>query len=189
MCPEAFPPTCFPPQSTGGSVPPTGARRIDALLDAQGQPAWIVATEGSDVRLYSSNFAGTTGLVSWSGPIAVLAADVGIAMRIQSGELQAQLFDVQAHKVGNEVHFALSDPSAHGLEIARFGTTPVLRVAWIGGDNQARIATYDATVAASQTLGAPSVVCGSQNATFVAPMSTTTAVVQIGGALYLRHTN
>ena len=189
MCAESFPPTCFPPQGTGASVPSSGARRVDSLIGLQGQPGWIVSTEGADVKLYSFNFAGSIGLVSWSGPIAAIASDVGLAMRIVAGELQAQLFDVQGNKLGSEAHFALGDPAAHALEIARFGTSAALRVAWIGGDNQARVASYDATVAASQHLGAPSVVCGSQGATFVAPMSTTTAAVLLNGALYLRHVN
>jgi hypothetical protein len=162
-------------------------RRVDALIDAQGQPIWIVSIEGGDTRVYSANFAGETSVVSWGGAIAALASDVGIAMRIQSGELQAQIFDATGRKNGNEFHTTLGDATVHGLEIARFGTSPILRVAWIGGDHRARVANFDATIAAAPVLGAPSVVCGSDGASFVAPMSTTTAVVLKGDALYLRH--
>ncbi len=184
-CPEAFPPGCFPPQ--GGAVAAGGARRLDALLDAQGQAAWIVSTEGADVRLYNTSFGGSIGVVAWSGPIAVLASDVGIAVRIDTGHLQAQLFDATGAKRGGQFDKDLGDASAHALEIARFGTSPILRAAWLGGDGQARIATLDATVAVAPTLGAASIVCGSQGASFVAPLSTTTAAVLVGDALYLRH--
>jgi hypothetical protein len=185
-CPETFPPTCFPPTSVP-TLTAGGLRRVDALIDAQGHPIWIVSNEGGDTRIYSANFAGETSVVPWGGAIAALASDVGIAMRIQSGELQAQIFDATGRKNGNEFHSTLGDATVHGLEIARFGTLPILRIAWIGGDTRARVANFDATVAAAPVLGTPSVVCGSNGASFVAPMSTTTAAVLKGDALYLRH--
>ena len=187
VCPESFPPTCFPPH--GGAVSGGGARRMDALLDAQGQPVWIVATEGVETRLYSPNFAASIGVASWAGPIAAVAADVAIVMRIASGQLDAQLFDATGAARGPEAHTPLNDAAAHGLEIARLGLSPVLRIAWIGGDGKARVASYDASVATAQRLGAASIVCGSAGATFVAPTSTTTAAVLIGDALYLHHTD
>jgi len=187
VCPETFPPTCFPPH--GGAVSGGGARRMDALFNAQGQPVWIVATEGADTRLYSSTFAGSIGAVSWAGPIVAVAPDVGIVMRIVSGQLDAQLFDATGSARGPEAHTPLNDAAAHGLEITRLGTSPVLRIAWIGGDGKARVASYDASVATAQRLGPASIVCGSSGASFVAPTSTTTAAVMIGDALYLHHTD
>lgn len=184
-CAETFPLTCFPPQ--GGAVAGGGERRVDSLTDAQGQPIWMVSTAGADVRLYSADFASSTAVVGWSGPIAALAADVGAALRINAGHLQAQIFDVTGAARGAQFDADLGDAAAHGLEIARFGTTPVLRAAWIGGDGRARIATFDATVAASPQLATPALVCGSQGASFVAPLSSTTAAVLLGDALYLRH--
>ena len=185
VCPESFPPSCFPPR--GGAVPPVGARRLDALVDAQGQPVWIVANQAADTRLYNQSFGGSIVAVPWSGTIAAVAADIGIVMRIHNGQLEGQLFDATGTRRGNEAHFDLGDPAAHGLEIARFGTAPLLRAAWIGGDGKARIANYDASVAAAQRLGTPSIVCGSQGASFVAPTSATTAAVVTGEALYVRH--
>jgi len=185
-CPETFPSTCFPPTSVP-TLTAGGVRRVDALIDAQGHPVWIVSTEGADTRIYDTNFANPTSVVSWGGPIAMLASDVGIVMRINSGNLEAQLFDATGAKRGGEFHTVLGDSTVHGLEIARFGTSPILRVAWIGGDTRARVANFDATVAATPVLGTPSVVCGSDGASFVAPMSTTTAAVLKGDALYLRH--
>jgi len=126
-------------------------------------------------------------VVSWAGPIAALAPDIGVTMRIQSGQLEAQLFDSTAAKRGNEAHFDLADAAAHGLEIARLGTAPSVRAAWIGGDGQARTATMDFSAATSPQLSAPAIVCGSQGATFAAPTSTTTATVLVGDSLYLRH--
>lgn len=184
-CAETFPPGCFPPR--GGAVAAGGARRLDALADPQGLPLWIVGTEGGDTRLYDASFGASIGAVAWSGPLAALAADIGIVMRILTGQLQAQLFDATGSRRGNEAHFDLGDPLAHGLEIARLGTAPVLRVAWIGGDGKARMANYDASVASAQRLSTPAVVCGSQGASFVAPTSATTAAVLVGDALYLRH--
>ncbi|MFN2548851.1 MAG: hypothetical protein ABR567_15600 [Myxococcales bacterium] len=183
-CPESFPPTCFPPQ--GGAVPAGGARRMDSLLDAQGQPVWIVPTEGADTRLYSSDFAGSIAAVSWAGPVAAVGADVGIVMRIQAGELDAQLFDSTGAPRGPEAHTPLNDAAARGLEIARLALTPVLRIAWIGGDGKAHAAQYDASVATAQRLGSISTVCGSAGASFVAPTSTTTAAVVVGDSLFLR---
>lgn len=184
-CPETFPPGCFPPR--GNAVGAGGERRVDALTDAQGQPLWIVATAGGDVRLYNAGFGGSIGVASFSGPIAALATDVGVVMRIQAGQLQAQLFDAAGSPRGPLAQTDLADPAAHGLEIARLGTAPILRLAWIGGDGKARVASYDASVATAQRLLTPAVVCGSQGATFVAPTSSTTAAVLIGDALYLRH--
>ena len=185
VCPESFPPSCFPPH--GGTVPAIGARRLDALVDAQGRQIWIVATEGADTALYDSSFGPPIVAVSWSGPIAAVAADVGIVMRLHNGQLDGQLFDSTGAHRGNEAHVDLGDPAAHGLEIARLGSAPVVRAAWIGGDGKARVATWDASVASAQRLAAPSIVCGSQGAGFVAPTSSTTAAVLIGDALYLRH--
>src|SRR5207248_8764823 len=66
VCPETFPPTCFPPHS--GAVAGGGARRMDALLDAQGQPVWIVATEGVEPRRYRPNLASSIGVASCAAP-------------------------------------------------------------------------------------------------------------------------
>lgn len=184
-CPETFPPGCFPPH--GGSVTAGGARTLDALVGAQGQPIWIVSTEGAGTQLYDVNFAAPTPAVLWSGSIAAVAADVGLVMRLHEGLLQGQLFDSTGAHRGNEAHFDLGDPAAHGLQIARLGTAPLVRAAWIGGDGKARIASYDVSVATAQQLSTPSIVCGSQGAVFVAPTSTTTAAVLIGDSLYLRH--
>lgn len=185
VCPESFPVSCFPPH--GGTVVGSGERRVDSLIDAQGAAFWIVSTDGADVRLYDTTFAGRISVVPWSGPIAALAADVGIAMRIDSGTLAAQIFDVTGGLSGPEFHASLGDPAAHALEIARFAMTPVLRLSWIGGDGQARVANFDATSATAPRLSTPAIVCGSKGASFVAPLSSTTAAVLIGGALYLRH--
>ncbi|HEX9576333.1 MAG TPA: hypothetical protein VF993_01170 [Myxococcales bacterium] len=186
-CDETFPPSCFPPRGAG-AVTPGADRRIDALVDPNGGgPLWIVSTGGGDTRLYDSVFGASAGVVSWAGPIAALAPDIGVTMRIVSGQLEAQLFDSTAARRGNEAHFDLSDSAAHGLEIARLGTAPSVRAAWIGGDGQARTATMDFSVATSPQLSAPAVVCGSQGATFAAPTSTTTATVLVGDSLYLRH--
>ena len=184
-CPETFPLNCFPPR--GGAVTGGGPRRVDSMIDATGAPVWIVSTEGNDVKIYNSTFAARGAAVSWAGPIAVLASDVAIVMRIHSGNLEGQLFDATGAHRGNEAHFDLGDPAAHGLEIARLGTAPVVRAAWIGGDGKARIASYDASVATAQRLTTPAIVCGSQGASFVAPTSATTAAVLIGDSLYLRH--
>ncbi len=184
-CPETFPPGCFPPR--GGAVAAGGARSVDAIYDPQGQPLWIVATEGADTRLYDASFGALIVAVTWSGPVAAVATDVGIVMRIHNGQLEAQLFDSTGSRRGNEAHFDLGDATAHGLQIARLGPTPNLRLTWIGGDGKARAASYDASVASAQRLSTPAVVCGSQGATFVAPTSSTTAAVLIGDALYLRH--
>ena len=184
-CPETFPPRCFPPR--GGAVAAGGARRIDALADPQGLPLWIVGTEGVDTRVYDANFGSPISAVAWSGPLAALAPDIGIVMRIQQGQLEAQLFDSTGARRGTEANFDLGDPLAHGLEIARLGAAPVLRATWLGGDGQARVANYDASVATAPRLSTPAVVCGSQGASFVAPTSSTTAAVLIGDALYLRH--
>ena len=184
-CPESFPLSCFPPQ--GGSLSGGGpARRMDALLDARGEPVWIVSTDLNDTRLYNADFTASTMAVAWAGPIAALASDVGIVMRINAGELDAQLFDSTGAPRGPEAHTALNDPGAHGLEISRLGTAPVLRLAWIGGDGKARAAQYDASNAGAQLLGAIATVCGSSGTSFAAPTSTTTVAVVVGSALHLR---
>ncbi len=188
-CDEAFPISCFPPDGPpdGGTVSPGSGRRVDALADATGAPVWMVSSAGADVRIYDATFRGSKAVVSWSGPIAAIAADVGLAVRINSGQLDAQLFDSTGTARGSESHLDLGDPAAHSLEISRLSTGPILRVAWIGGDGRARVATLDATVATAPRLSTQAVVCGSQGATFVAPTSTTTAAVLVGDALYLRH--
>ncbi len=95
VCDEAFPLSCFPPASPpdGGTVSPGSGRRVDALTDATGAPVWMVSSAGADVRIYDATFRGSKGVVSWSGPIAAIAADVGLAVRINSGQLDVQLFD------------------------------------------------------------------------------------------------
>jgi hypothetical protein len=184
-CPEVFPLSCFPPH--GGSLTTGAGRRMDALVDASGQPVWMVAIAGADTRLYDAKFRGSIGAVSWAGPISALAPDVGVVMRIHSGQLEGQLFDSTGAKRANEAHFDLGDSAAHGLEISRLGTTPVVRAAWIGGDGWARVASVDFSSSTSPRLSTPALVCGSQGASFVGPTSATTAAVLIGEALYLRH--
>ncbi len=187
-CDEVFPLSCFPPHA--GTVPATGARLIDSLVAADGMNVWVVTTAGSSTQLWSADFSTKVGspVVAWGGRTAALAPDIGIAMRIVSGSIEAHIFDSAGTLRGNPGNFALGDASAYGLEINRIGTSATLRVAWVGGDGQARVATLDASAPAALSLSTPAVVCGSRGATFVAPTSSVTAAVLVGDALYLRRT-
>jgi len=182
VCGETFPLSCFPPQ--GGAVTVAADRHVDALTDASGNPVWMVSIGGGDTRLYDTSFGASLAVTNWAGPVAALASDIGVAMRLDNGVLEAQLFDSTGADTGPPTQFQLGDATAHGLQIARLGTAPIVRAAWIGGDERARVAAVDFSTA---RLSAPVTVCGSQGASFVAPTSTTTAAVIVGDALYLRH--
>lgn len=185
-CDETVPFTCIPPR--GGNVPAGDGRALDSLSAADGSPVWLVTTAGAGVQLFRSDFSQPIGapVVPWAGRTAALAADIGIAVRLVAGRLDAQVFDATAALRGAPASFSLSDASAHALEVSRILATARLRIAWLGGDGKARVATLDASAPAAITLSAPVEVCGSQGASFVAPLSSTVAAVQVGEALYLR---
>ena len=185
-CDEVYPLSCIPP--SGGDLPPSATRRVSALTAADGAPVWIVASD-TQVQLFSKDFRSAIGApVASGGParVAAIASDIGIAVQIAGGKLQTQVFDAAGRTAGAAGSFDLGDAAAHGLEIARFGTAPRLRVAWLTGDGHARLATLDATNPAAQQLVSPVTVCGPAGATFAAPLTPTTAAVLIGDALYFR---
>ena len=186
-CGEVFPSPCIPPSS--GTVPVAPSRLVSSLTAQDGSIVWIVATDSS-VQLWNADFTKPIGgPVASGGPvrIAAVAADIGIAVRIFNGKLQSQLFDAAGQLVSVAANLDLGDPGAHGLELAHFGTAPLLRLAWLTGDGQARTATLDATSPAAQRLVGAANVCGSKGASFAAPTTTTTAAVLVGEALYFRH--
>ena len=186
-CNETFPLQCFPPQAI--AIPTSGERRVDSLLTSDGANAWIVSAGGSgEVRLYRSDFGASTVVAPFAGPVAAIAADIGIATRLSNGHLETRLFNSSGAPVGVAASFDLGDAAAHGLEISRIGTTPSLRATWLGGDGQARVATLDTSVGGAPRLTQARIICGSQGASFAAPVSSTTSVVLLGDALFLRHT-
>ncbi len=186
-CAEIFPLTCIPP--SGNTLPLSGQRRVSSLTAPDGSIVWVVATD-SLVQLWRADFGQAIGVPIASGSparIAAIASDLGIAARIEAGRLRTQIFDVKGDPAGTDGNLDLGDSGAHALEMARFGSVAKLRLAWLTGDGQARVATLDATSPASQQLVGAVDVCGSKGASFVAPTTPTTAAVLIGDALYFRH--
>lgn len=189
-CPELLPFTCVPPQ--GAAVAPGGARSVDGLFDAQGQPVWAVTTFPAsgpgDTALWSGDFGSSQpAVVAWAGSIAVMAQDVALTARITSGQLQALLFDSAGAPRAAATLIPLGDPGAHDLRIARFGGTGTTAMAtWIAGDGTARSGTLDVSTPSTVTLTGVKQLCGSAGATFVAPMTASTIAVQAGESMALR---
>lgn len=189
-CAETYPLSCFPP---GVSGPPAGSvdggpgvLDVDGMITPSGAAVWAV-TGASSVALYSADFTRSTlalGATPGRPTTTLLASDVAMTASLANGRFVATSYDTSGAPITNW-NVDLGDPGAHDLHIAHFtGDGSLVRAAFIGGDGAARYAAFDT----AQAGAAPAVhlVCGGAGASFAAPMTPLTTLVQVADGLYLR---